>query len=158
MLNKVSNGNIDYSKFKDLQELPKPKKFNDFRNSLLNSPNCIKQINKNKIIYQTKVGQVQIYIPYAYGHFAKNGKFGNGKENRQDLTGVLNLILDKPAFVTKDTQGTLYFYKPFVINNEFKDVISISIDSNGKLEYRTTYESSNTKVKNIMNHELVYIE
>lgn len=158
MLNKVSNGNIDYSKFKDLQELPKPKKFNDFRNSLLNSPNCIKQINKNKIIYQTPAGQVQIYIPYAYGHFAKNGKFGNGKENRQDLTGALNLILDKPAFVTKDTQGTLYFYKPFVINNEFKDVISISIDNNGKLEYRTTYIDLYQQINELLKQEIVYIE
>lgn len=153
------NGDIDYEQFKEMSQIPKPKKYHEFRNALLQSPNCISKIGKNTIIYQTPAGQIKIYIPYAYGHFSKSGKHGNGKEDRHNLTGALNLLLDKPAFVTKDTQGTLYFYKPLKSQNDYKDIISISIDKNGKLEYRTTYADKYNQVfELITKQEIVYIE
>ena len=97
-------------------------------------------------------------MPRAYGHFYKNGKFGNGKENRQYLTGALADILANPLFITKDTQNKLYFYKTFKDKSGIVDMISVSIEQSGKIEYRTTYKDKYNQILDFLNgYEVVYL-
>ena len=70
-------------------------KFKNFVDDFVNDKNA-KDIKTNKITFQTPAGDIKIYLPYAYGHFYKNGKFGNKKENRNNLTGALKSILKNP--------------------------------------------------------------
>ena len=97
-------------------------------------------------------------MPQAHGHFSKDGKFGNKKENRTELTGSLMPILDKPLFVTKDETGTLYFYKPFKSKSgEFLDSISVSVAKNGRFDYKTTYKDNFNQVLDMIDgYEVVY--
>ncbi|WP_370521383.1 ADP-ribosyltransferase-containing protein [Helicobacter winghamensis] len=151
-----SNGKIDYKALESFAiPLPKPTDIQTFSQNLLNSKNATPNKAKNRVAYKTPAGVVNIYIPYAYRHF---GKQGNKKENRFNITGVLIHILDNPTFVTRDEAGTLYFYKPFKNANNIIDIVSISIAKNGKIEYRTTYEATKGRLKQmITRHDLIYM-
>lgn len=136
-------------------KLPEALKFSDFKESILQSQNAKPQSN-NKVSYKTIIGDINTNLGYTYSHFLKNG---NGKENRFNLTGALTHILDNPLFVTKDKKGAYYFYKPFRDEKGFKHLVSISVDKNGKIEYRTSYEASNARLKQMIKiHELVYLK
>ena len=151
-----SSGRIDYRALESFAiPLPKPTDIQTFSQNLLNSKNATPNKAKNRVAYKTPAGVVNIYIPYAYRHF---GKQGNKKENRFNITGALIHILDNPAFITRDEAGTLYFYKPFKNANNIIDIVSISIAKNGKIEYRTTYEATKGRLKQmITRHDLIYM-
>ena len=149
-------GEIDFRALEsEAVKLPEALKFSDFKESILQSQNAKPQSN-NKVSYKTIIGDININLGYTYSHFLKNG---NGKENRFNLTGALTHILDNPLFVTKDKKGAYYFYKPFRDEKGFKHLVSISVDKNGKIEYRTSYEASNARLKQMIKiHELVYLK
>ena len=149
-------GEIDFKTLEsEAVALPKALKFSAFKESILQSSNAKPQSN-NKVSYKTIIGDININLGYTYSHFFKNG---NGKENRFNLTGALIQILDNPLFVTKDKKGAYYFYKPFKDEKGFKHLVSISVDKNGKIEYRTSYEASNTRLKQMIKmHELAYLK
>ncbi|WP_297192377.1 PBECR2 nuclease fold domain-containing protein [uncultured Campylobacter sp.] len=149
-------GEIDFRALEsEAVTLPKALKFSAFKESILQSSNAKPQSN-NKVSYKTIIGDININLGYTYSHFFKNG---NGKENRFNLTGALTHILDNPLFVTKDKKGAYYFYKPFKDEKGFKHLVSISVDKNGKIEYRTSYEASNTRLKQMIKmHELAYLK
>ncbi|STO96242.1 PBECR2 nuclease fold domain-containing protein [Helicobacter canis] len=151
-----SSGRVDYKALESYAiPLPNPMDMQTFSKSLLNSSNATPNKAKNRVAYKTPAGVVNIYIPYAYRHFSKQG---NKKENRFNITGALIHILDNPAFVTKDEAGTLYFYKPFKNASNITDIVSISIAKNGKIEYKTTYEATKGRLKQmIMQHDLIYM-
>lgn len=150
-----NKGEIDFKTLEsEAVKLPEALKFSDFKESILQSQNAKPQSN-NKVSYKTIIGDININLGYTYSHFLKNG---NGKENRFNLTGALTHILDNPLFVTKD-KGSYYFYKPFRDEKGFKHLVSISVDKNGKIEYRTSYEASNARLKQMIKiHELVYLK
>lgn len=149
-------GEIDFRALEgEAVTLPKALKFSAFKESILQSSNAKPQSN-NKVSYKSIIGDININLGYTYSHFFKNG---NGKENRFNLTGALIQILDNPLFVTKDKKGAYYFYKPFKDEKGFKHLVSISVDKNGKIEYRTSYEASNTRLKQMIKmHELAYLK
>ena len=153
----IKDNELDYTQMGEISTLPAMQKYKDFMDSFLNSKN-IKKLSQNKIAMQTPAGEVKIYLPYAYGHFHKNGKFGNKKEKRNNLTGALKEILTNPLFVTKDKRGSLYFYKPFRDKENILDLISVSVDKEGKIQYKTTYADKYKQVLDLVkNNELVYI-
>ena len=79
------------------------------------------------------------------------------KEQRNNLTGALKEILKNPLFVTKDKQGALYFYKPFRDENNILDLISVSVDKEGKIQYKTTYADKYKQILDLIkNSEIVY--
>ncbi len=150
------NGAVDYDKMGTIDTLPQMQKFKNFVDDFVNDKNA-KDIKTNKITFQTPAGDIKIYLPYAYGHFYKNGKFGNKKENRNNLTGALKSILKNPLFVAKDKQGALYFYKPFKDKSGIVDMISVSVDTNGKIQYKTSYADKYNQILSLMkNFEIVY--
>ena len=148
---------LDYTKMGEIEILPDALSFDAFVNAFKNSPNA-SNTQSNAILYTTPAGKIRIYLPQAHGHFFRYGKFGNGKIDRQTLTGSLMPILDKPLFVTKDEADTLYFYKPFKSKNgEFLDLISVSVAKNGRFEYRTTYEDTLNQVLDMIDgYEVIY--
>ena len=150
------NGAVDYGKMGTIDTLPQMRKFKNFVDDFVNDKNA-KDIKTNKITFQTPAGNIKIYLPYAYGHFYKNGKFGNKKENRNNLTGALKSILKNPLFVAKDKQGALYFYKPFKDKSGIVDMISVSVDTNGKIQYKTSYADKYNQILSLTkNFEIVY--
>lgn len=89
--------------------------------------------------------------------FFKNGKFGNKKENRREITGTLEQILTKPLFITKDDKNALYFYKPFKDKDGIWDIISISVSPSGQVQYKTTYKDKYNQLLDLINgYEVVY--
>ncbi len=154
--NFVKNGKIDYTKMGEISTLPPKMNYKSFYDDFKSDKNT-KNANNNKIIFQTPAGDIRIYLPYAYNHFAKNGKFGNKKENRNNLTGALKEILSNPLFVTKDDKGSLYFYKAFKDEDKIIDIISVSVKSNGKIEYKTTYADKYNQILDLIEgYEVVY--
>ena len=102
-----SSGRIDYKALESFaMPLPKPTDIQTFSQNLLNSKNATPNKAKNRVAYKTPAGVVNIYIPYAYRHF---GKQGNKKENRFNITGALIHILDNPTFVQEMKQGHYIF-------------------------------------------------
>ena len=158
----TKDGKLDYSKMGEIPTLPNALGFENFIQAFRNSPNARLTKSQNNVYYNTPAGEIKIYLPRAHGHFFKNGIYGNGKQDRGELTGALMQILDKPLFITKDRQDKLYFYKPFRIRttntaDEFLDLISVSVDKNGRMEYRTTYEDMYNQVLDMINgYEVVY--
>ena len=150
------NGAVDYGKMGTIDTLLQMQKIKNFVDDFVNDKNA-RDIKTNKITFQTPAGDIKIYLPYAYGHFYKNGKFGNKKENRNNLTGALKSILKNPLFVAKDKQGALYFYKPFKDKSGIVDMISVSVDTNGKIQYKTSYADKYNQILSLMkNFEIVY--
>lgn len=78
----IKNNELDYSKMGKIATLLPMQKYKDFIESFLNNEG-IKMLSKNKVAMQTPAGEVKIYLPYAYGHFHKNGKFGNKKRTEK---------------------------------------------------------------------------
>ena len=153
----IKDNGLDYTQMGEISTLPAMQKYKDFMDSFLNSKN-IKKLSQNKIAMQTPAGEVKIYLPYAYGHFHKNGKFGNKKEKRNNLIGALKEILTNPLFVTKDKRGSLYFYKPFRDKENILDLISVSVDKEGKIQYKTTYADKYKQILDLVkNNELLYV-
>lgn len=149
-------GEVDYTKMGSIDTLPQTRKYKSFVDDFVNDESA-KNIKANKIVFQTPAGEIKIYLPYAYGHFYKNGKFGNKKENRNNLTGALKSILKNPLFVAKDKQGALYFYKPFKDKDGIADMISVSVDKDGKIQYKTSYADKYNQIANLMNNfEIIY--
>ncbi len=149
---------LDYTKMGEIENLPNALGFDEFANKLKTHPNATSTNSNNNIYFNTPAGKVKIYIPRAYGHFYKNGKFGNDKENRQYLTGALADILAKPLFIIRGEQNKLYFYKPFKSKGGILDIVSVSVEKNGKIEYRTTYKDKFSQVLNFLDgYEVIYV-
>ena len=142
-----SGERLDYTKMGKISTLPNKVSYVEFIKKIKMHPSTTNTISNNNVYFRTLTGKVKIYLSRAYGHFFKDGKFRNRKENRQYPTGSLTDILANPFFVTKDEQNKLYFYKPFKRKarnangeSEILDTISVSVEQSGKIEYRTTYK------------------
>ncbi|EOJ2740329.1 PBECR2 nuclease fold domain-containing protein, partial [Campylobacter upsaliensis] len=105
-------------------------------------------------IIKTPIKDVKINTDYAFYHLLKSG---NGKENRKYISGGILATLQNPLFVTKDERGSYYFYKPFKINENLINLVSVEVDKNDKLLYKTSYEASKNKLKSMIEkYDLIY--
>ena len=87
----------------------------------------------------------------------KSGKYGNGKENRAKISGGVLQTLQNPLWITQDKQGSYYFYKPFRDKQGLINLVSVQVDKDNKLLYKTSYEGSENRLeKMIKEYDLVY--
>lgn len=159
------NGMLDFNALRaEASELPAKKSLNELRNELDSVAKS--SDGKGNYIIETPAVDISIYANYAKGHTEAKGKYGNGKENRSYASGAIVPTLKEPLFVTKRGEA-LHFYKAFKNENGGLDIISVSRNINGKLEYRTIYKnekyfkdgkSTSDLMEMIKNDELVYLK
>ena len=144
-----SNGRIDYKALESFAiPLPKQLRYKDF----------IMQFNNSKkATIQTPIKELEINPKYAFYHLMKNGKMGNKKQDRLTLNGGILETLQKPLFITQDTRGSYYFYKPFKDEKGLIHLVSVEVDKNNKLLYKTSYEADDDRMeKMIKKYKLLY--
>ncbi len=113
--------------------------------------------NSKKAIIQTPIKDIIIKPNYAFFHLVKEGQMGNGKENRKHISGAILPTLQNPLFVTKDVKGSYYFYKPFKDEKGLVHLVSVEVDKNNKLLYKTSYEADEDRMeKMIKKYDLIY--
>ena len=159
------NGMLDFNALRaEASDLPAKKSLNELKTELESVAKS--SDGKGNYIIETPAGDISIYAPYAKGHTEKFGKFGNAKENRSYASGAIVPTLKEPLFVTKRDEA-LHFYKAFKNENGGLDIISVSRNTNGKLEYKTIYKNEkyfeNSKatsdlMKMIKEDSLVYLK
>ncbi|MDY5821454.1 MAG: hypothetical protein SPJ83_01455 [Helicobacter sp.] len=65
--------------------------------------------------------------------------------------------LQNPLFVTRDDRGSYYFYKPFKDDSGLVHLVSVEVDKNNKLLYKTSYEADDDRMeKMIKKYDLIY--
>lgn len=144
-----SNGRIDYKALESFAiPLPKQLRYKDF----------IMQFNNSKkATIQTPIKDIIIKPNYAFFHLLKEGQMGNGKENRRHISGAILPTLQNPLFVTRDDRGSYYFYKPFKDDSGLVHLVSVEVDKNNKLLYKTSYEADDDRMeKMIKKYDLIY--
>ena len=159
------NGMLDFNALRaEASNLPAKKSLNELKTELESVAKS--SDGKGNYIIETPAGDISIYAPYAKGHTEIKGKYGNGKENRSYASGAIVPTLKEPLFVTKRGEA-LHFYKAFKNENGKLDIISVSRNINGKLEYRTIYKnekyfkdgkSTSDLMKMIKEDNLVYLK
>lgn len=159
------NGMLDFNSLRaEASDLPAKKSLNELKTELESVAKS--SDGKGNYIIETPAGDISIYAPYAKGHTEIKGKYGNGKENRSYASGAIVPTLKEPLFVTKRGEA-LHFYKAFKNENGKLDIISVSRNINGKLEYRTIYKnekyfkdgkSTSDLMKMIKEDNLVYLK
>ncbi|ELU9596457.1 hypothetical protein R0U48_000399, partial [Campylobacter upsaliensis] len=140
------SGRIAYkSLMQNAEKLPKELNLRAFREQFK---------GQKYAIIKTPIKDVKINTDYAFYHLLKSG---NGKENRKYISGGILATLQNPLFVTKDERGSYYFYKPFKINENLINLVSVEVDKNDKLLYKTSYEASKNKLKSMIEkYDLIY--
>lgn len=144
-----SNGRVDYKALESYaMPLPKQLRYKDF----------IMQFNNSKkATIQTPIKDIIIKSNYAFFHLLKEGQMGNGKENRRHISGAILPTLQNPLFVTRDDRGSYYFYKPFKDDSGLVHLVSVEVDKNNKLLYKTSYEADDDRMeKMIKKYDLIY--
>ena len=133
-------------------ELPEALKFSAFKKAFGVAH------NQNIATIKTPIKDLEVDVRYAFLHLNKVGKLGNHKENRSFLSGAVLPTLQNPLFITKDTKrNSIYFYKPFVDENRLIHFVSVEVDKNSKLHYKTSYEANTRRLlRMIRNNELLY--
>ena len=136
--------------------LPQSLNLKGFKQMIFNN-NKTKQLNAENALIKTPVGEVKVNVLRAFNHYMKNGKNGNHKENRQALNATFMPTLLEPKFVTRDEEGTMYYYKPFISKDKEYHITSIAVKKNGNLDYATSYNATENRLRQMIKHnELVY--
>ncbi|EAK0996928.1 hypothetical protein A0249_00610 [Campylobacter upsaliensis] len=136
--------------------LPQSLNLKGFKQMIFNNDKT-KQLNAENALIKTPVGEVKVNVLRAFNHYMKNGKNGNHKENRQALNATFMPTLLEPKFVTRDEEGTMYYYKPFISKDKQYHITSIAVKKNGNLDYATSYNATENRLRQMIKHnELVY--
>ncbi|EAJ7097159.1 hypothetical protein YZ49_01900, partial [Campylobacter upsaliensis] len=151
------SGRVDYkSLMQNAEKLPKELNLRGFKQMIFNNDKT-KQLNAENALIKTPVGEVKVNVLRAFNHYMKNGKNGNHKENRQALNATFMPTLLEPKFVTRDEEGTMYYYKPFISKDKEYHITSIAVKKNGNLDYATSYNATENRLRQMIKHnELVY--
>ncbi|EOX2645312.1 PBECR2 nuclease fold domain-containing protein, partial [Campylobacter upsaliensis] len=151
------SGRIAYkSLMQNAEKLPKELNLKGFKQMIFNNDKT-KQLNAENALIKTPVGEVKVNVLRAFNHYMKNGKNGNHKENRQALNATFMPTLLEPKFVTRDEEGTMYYYKPFISKDKEYHITSIAVKKNGNLDYATSYNATENRLRQMIKHnELVY--
>ncbi|EPT0396674.1 PBECR2 nuclease fold domain-containing protein [Campylobacter upsaliensis] len=151
------SGRIAYkSLMQNAEKLPKELNLRGFKQMIFNDDKT-KQLNAENALIKTPVGEVKVNVLRAFNHYMKNGKNGNHKENRQALNATFMPTLLEPKFVTRDEEGTMYYYKPFISKDKEYHITSIAVKKNGNLDYATSYNATENRLRQMIKHnELVY--
>ncbi|PZT47719.1 hypothetical protein B6S12_07610 [Helicobacter valdiviensis] len=144
------SGKIVYEKLEEFAK-PLPKE--------LNLKEFVAQFNNDKkAVINTPIKQLEINPKYAFYHLLKNHPLGNNKENRKFISGGILQTLQEPLFITKDSKGSIFFYKPFKTDNNTLHLTSVEVDVNDRLKYKTSYIADRRRLYSmIKNYELLYI-
>ncbi|EKA2509407.1 hypothetical protein OI790_001245, partial [Campylobacter upsaliensis] len=138
------------------EALPQSLNLKGFKQMIFNNDKT-KQLNAENALIKTPVGEVKVNVLRAFNHYMKNGKNGNHKENRQALNATFMPTLLEPKFVTRDEEGTMYYYKPFISKDKEYHITSIAVKKNGNLDYATSYNATENRLRQMIKHnELVY--
>ncbi|EAK2872888.1 hypothetical protein DCU88_03750 [Campylobacter upsaliensis] len=151
------SGRIAYkSLIHKAEVLPQSLNLKGFKQMIFNNDKT-KQLNAENALIKTPVGEVKVNVLRAFNHYMKNGKNGNHKENRQALNATFMPTLLEPKFVTRDEEGTMYYYKPFISKDKEYHITSIAVKKNGNLDYATSYNATENRLRQMIKHnELVY--
>ncbi|EAJ3972117.1 hypothetical protein CYI55_04315 [Campylobacter upsaliensis] len=138
--------------------LPQSLNLKGFKQMIFNNDKT-KQLNAENALIKTPVGEVKVNVLRAFNHYMKNGKNGNHKENGQALNATFMPTLLEPKFVTRDEEGTMYYYKPFISKDKEYHITSIAVKKNGNLDYATSYNATENRLRQMIKHnKLVYME
>ena len=138
------------------EALPQSLNLKGFKQMIFNNDKT-KRLNAENAHIKTPVGEVKVNVLRAFNHYMKNGKNGNHKENRQALNATFMPTLLEPKFVTRDEEGTMYYYKPFISKDKEYHITSIAVKKNGNLDYATSYNATENRLRQMIKHnELVY--
>ena len=108
---------------------------------------------KGRANIKTPIKDIEINAEQAWEHLLDNSK----GEDRTKISGGLLQTLKKPFFVTKNDEGSYYFYKPFKDERGILNLISIEVPKAARLKYKTSYIADKNKMLELVNkHELVY--
>ena len=108
---------------------------------------------KGRANIKTPIKDIEINAEQAWEHLLDNSK----GEDRTKISGGLLQTLKKPFFVTKNDEGSYYFYKPFKDERGILNLISIEVPKAARLKYKTSYIADKNKMLELINkHELVY--
>ncbi|MBT0755170.1 LPD3 domain-containing protein [Campylobacter upsaliensis] len=146
------SGRIAYkSLMQNAEKLPKELNLRGFKQMIFNNDKT-KQLNAENALIKTPVGEVKVNVLRAFNHYMKNGKNGNHKENRQALNATFMPTLLEPKFVTRDEEGTMYYYKPFISKDKEYHITSIAVKKNGNLDYATSYNATENRLRQMIKH------
>ncbi|EMI4816279.1 hypothetical protein V6N98_001739, partial [Campylobacter upsaliensis] len=153
------SGRVDYQNLmQNAEKLPKELNLRAFKEAIFKNEKT-KQLNAKNARIKTPVGEVKVNVLRAFNHYFKQAPQGNKKENRQALNATFMLTLLEPKFVTRDEAGTLYYYKPFINENKQYHITSIAVKKNGNLDYATSYNATENRLRQMIKHnKLVYME
>ncbi|ENB4015397.1 hypothetical protein ABHN87_001799, partial [Campylobacter upsaliensis] len=129
--------------------LPQSLNLKGFKQMIFNNDKT-KQLNAENALIKTPVGEVKVNVLRAFNHYMKNGKNGNHKENRQALNATFMPTLLEPKFVTRDEEGTMYYYKPFISKDKEYHITSIAVKKNGNLDYATSYNATENRLRQMI--------
>lgn len=125
--------------------------------------------NKNWAFLATPYKPVKIDLAYAYKHFFKN----TNDKNRNFYKEAFFDTFDDPLFIAKNSakgRDSVYFYKPFykIVKDKngndkevFLNLFGIGVDSNGKVDFKTFYDDTGSRMNEILNlsdENIVYIK
>ncbi|ELL1632014.1 DUF3519 domain-containing protein [Campylobacter upsaliensis] len=140
------------------EALPQSLNLKGFKQMIFNNDKT-KQLNAENALIKTPVGEVKVNVLRAFNHYFKQAPQGNKKENRQALNATFMPTLLEPKFVTRDEEGTMYYYKPFISKDKQYHITSIAVKKNGNLDYATSYNATENRLRQMIKHnELVYME
>lgn len=153
------SGRIAYkSLIHKAEALPQSLNLKGFKQMIFNNDKT-KQLNAENALIKTPVGEVKVNVLRAFNHYFKQAPQGNKKENRQALNATFMPTLLEPKFVTRDEEGTMYYYKPFISKDKEYHITSIAVKKNGNLDYATSYNATENRLRQMIKHnELVYME
>ncbi|EAJ4505095.1 hypothetical protein C4E95_01700 [Campylobacter upsaliensis] len=153
------SGRIAYkSLIHKAEALPQSLNLKGFKQMIFNNDKT-KQLNTENALIKTPVGEVKVNVLRAFNHYFKQAPQGNKKENRQALNATFMPTLLEPKFVTRDEEGTMYYYKPFISKDKEYHITSIAVKKNGNLDYATSYNATENRLRQMIKHnELVYME
>ncbi|ELT5783198.1 hypothetical protein R6191_000374 [Campylobacter upsaliensis] len=138
--------------------LPQSLNLKGFKQMIFNNDKT-KQLNAENALIKTPVGEVKVNVLRAFNHYFKQAPQGNKKENRQALNATFMPTLLEPKFVTRDEEGTMYYYKPFISKDKQYHITSIAVKKNGNLDYATSYNATENRLRQMIKHnKLVYME
>ncbi|EIL6895360.1 hypothetical protein LL754_001717, partial [Campylobacter upsaliensis] len=140
------SGRIAYkSLMQNAEKLPKELNLRGFKQMIFNNDKT-KQLNAENALIKTPMGEVKVNVLRAFNHYFKQAPQGNKKENRQALNATFMLTLLEPKFVTRDEEGTMYYYKPFISKDKQYHITSIAVKKNGNLDYATSYNATENRL------------
>ncbi|EOA4382413.1 hypothetical protein ACH155_000394, partial [Campylobacter upsaliensis] len=138
------------------EALPQSLNLKGFKQMIFNNDKT-KRLNAENAHIKTPVGEVKVNVLRAFNHYFKQAPQGNKKENRQALNATFMPTLLEPKFVTRDEEGTMYYYKPFISKDKQYHITSIAVKKNGNLDYATSYNATENRLRQMIKHnKLVY--